>query len=72
MYLTIIVNLPAVTVGVGVLVVSAVTREVVNIDVYDIIVVILPTVTVGIGLLVSVEVTREVIGVYDSVVIPAG
>ena len=65
-------NLPAETVGVGVLIVSAVTKEVVNIDVYDIVVVNLPTVTVGIGVIVTVEVTREVIGVYDTVVIPTG
>ena len=61
-------NLPIVTVGIGVLVVSAVTREVVNIDV----VVNLPIVIVGIGVLATVEVTREMIGVYDSVVIPTG
>ena len=65
-------NLPIVTVGVGVLIVSAVTREVVNIDVYDIVVVNLPAVTVGIGVLVAVGVTREVVGVYDTVVIPTG
>ena len=61
-------NLPIVTVGIGVLVVSVVKREVVNIDV----VVNLPIVIVGIGVLATVEVTREMIGVYDSVVIPTG
>ena len=55
-------NLPAVIVGVGVLIVSAVTGEVVNIDVYDIVVVNLSTVTVGIGdVLVVSEVIKEVI-----------
>ena len=65
-------NLPIVTVGIGVLVLSVVKREVVNIDVYDIVVVNLSTVAVGIGVLVAIEMTREVIGVYDSVVIPTG
>ena len=55
-------SLPAVIVGVGVLIVSAVTGEVVNIDVYDIVVVNLSTVTVGIGdVLVVSEVIKEVI-----------
>ena len=60
MYLTIIyiVDLPAVTVGTGVVVAIEETRELVGIC--DIVVVNLPAVT------------REVIGVYDSVVIPTG
>ena len=63
-------NLPAVIVGIGVLVTVEVTRELVGI--WDIIVVNTLSVTVGISVLVAVEVTREVIGVYDSVVIPTG
>ena len=62
-----IVNVPAVTVGTGIIVV---TRGLVGIC--DIVVVNMPTVTVGIGMVVTVEVTREVIDVYDTVVIPTG
>ena len=63
-------NLPAIIVGIGVVIAVEVTRELVGIC--DIVVVNLLAVTVGIGVLVAVEVTREVIGVYDSVVIPTG
>ena len=65
-----IMNLPAIIVGIGVVIAVEVTRELVGIC--DIVVVNLLAVTVGIGVLVAIEVTREVIGVYDSVVIPSG
>ena len=68
MYLNIILNLPAVTVGTGVVIAIEVTRVVIC----DIVVVNWLAVTVEIGVLVAVEMTREVIDVYDTVVIPAG
>ena len=66
--LKIIVNLPAVKGGVGVLIVSAVTGEVVGVVVVN-----MPTATVGIGFVFVVsEIITEVVGVYDTIVIPTG
>ena len=63
-----IVNLPAVIVGIGVVIAVEVTGDVVGIC--DIVVFNMLSIIVGIGVLVAVEVTREVVDVYDTVVLP--